>query len=210
MIIKLTDKVKSELTNSEEQVVKYINENEKKLVNMSIVDIAEETFTSPATVSRAIKKCGLNGFIELRYTLSKNTKEEDDSKDINEIFSKSLIETRQTIENLSVNGILEVLELIKKSEKIIVLARGLTELVAEEFSLKLQLMDFNVFKITDPNIMKKISKDEKRDQLYIIFTLKGEDEDIIESARNAHKAGAKVVVCCCGIGKEFRKYTDHI
>ncbi len=210
MIIKLTDKVKSELTNSEEQVVKYINENEKKLVNMSIVDIAEETFTSPATVSRAIKKCGLNGFIELRYTLSKNTKEEDDSKDINEIFSKSLIETRQTIENLSVNGILEVLELIKKSEKIIVLARGLTELVAEEFSLKLQLMDFNVFKITDPNIMKKISKDEKRDQLYIIFTLKGEDEDIIESARNAHKAGAKVVVCCCGIGKELRKYTDHI
>ena len=169
MIIKLTDKVKSELTNSEEQVVKYINENEKKLVNMSIVDIAEETFTSPATVSRAIKKCGLNGFIELRYTLSKNTKEEDDSKDINEIFSKSLIETRQTIENLSVNGILEVLELIKKSEKIIVLARGLTELVAEEFSLKLQLMDFNVFKITDPNIMKKISKDEKRDQLYNIY-----------------------------------------
>ena len=129
MIIKLDDKVKSELTNSEEQVIKYINENESKLVNMSIVDIAEETFTSPATVSRAIKKCGLNGFIELRYTLSKKNKKEDDSKDINEIFSKSLIETRQTIENLSVNSILEVLELIKKSEKIIVLARGLTELV---------------------------------------------------------------------------------
>ena len=115
MIIKLDDKVKSELTNSEEQVIKYINENESKLVNMSIVDIAEETFTSPATVSRAIKKCGLNGFIELRYTLSKKNKKEDDSKDINEIFSKSLIETRQTIENLSVNSILEVLELIKKS-----------------------------------------------------------------------------------------------
>ena len=50
----------------------------------------------------------------------------------------------------------------------------------------------------------------KKETNYIIFTLKGEDEDIIESARNAHKAGAKVVVCCCGIGKELRKYTDHI
>ena len=50
MIIQLNDKIKSKLTSSEEQVIKYINENDNKLVDMSIVDIAEETFTSPATV----------------------------------------------------------------------------------------------------------------------------------------------------------------
>ena len=123
---------------------------------MSIVNIAEETFTSPATVSRKIKKCGVNGFMELRYNLSKRKEEINSSKDINEIFSKSLIETRQTLENISVNQILEIIELIQKSKKIIVIARGLSELVATEFSLKLELMDFNVFNISDPNIMKKL------------------------------------------------------
>ena len=133
MIIQLNDKIKSKLTSSEEQVIKYINENDNKLVDMSIVDIAEETFTSPATVSRAIKKCGVNGFMELRYNLSKRKEEINSSKDINEIFSKSLIETRQTLENISVNQILEIIELIQKSKKIIVIARGLSELVATEF-----------------------------------------------------------------------------
>ena len=141
MIIQLNDKIKSKLTSSEEQVIKYINENDNKLVDMSIVDIAEETFTSPATVSRAIKKCGVNGFMELRYNLSKRKEEINSSKDINEIFSKSLIETRQTLENISVNQILEIIELIQKSKKIIVIARGLSELVATEFSLKLELMN---------------------------------------------------------------------
>ena len=149
MIIQLNDKIKSRLTSSEEQVIKYINENDNKLVDMSIVDIAEETFTSPATVSRAIKKCGVNGFMELRYNLSKKKEEINSSKDINEIFSKSLIETRQTLENISVNQILEIIDLIQKSKKIIVVARGLSELVATEFTLKLELMDFNVFNISD-------------------------------------------------------------
>lgn len=37
---------------------------------MSIVDIAFETYSSPSTVSRAIRKCGINGFNELRYRLT--------------------------------------------------------------------------------------------------------------------------------------------
>lgn len=210
MIIKIDDKVKSRLTSSEEGVIKYINENESKLVDMSIVDIAEETYTSPSTVSRAIKKCGLNGFMELRYNLSKKQDEIDSSKNINEIFSKSLIETVQTLENLSVNKILEVLDLIQKSKKIIVIARGLTELVASEFSLKLELMDFNVFNISDPSIMKRISKEAKKEHLYIAFTLKGEDEDILTSIKNASGRGAKVITCSCGTNKELQKYSDHI
>ena len=37
---------------------------------MSILEVAEQTFSSPATVSRTIKKCGISGFAELRYLLA--------------------------------------------------------------------------------------------------------------------------------------------
>ncbi|MFR5079803.1 MAG: hypothetical protein ACLTDX_18050 [[Clostridium] innocuum] len=36
---------------------------------MSITTIAEKTFTSPATVSRTIQKCGFRGTSELRYKI---------------------------------------------------------------------------------------------------------------------------------------------
>jgi len=42
------------LTDTEKRVINYININSSKLSNMSIVEVAEESYTSPATVSRTI------------------------------------------------------------------------------------------------------------------------------------------------------------
>lgn len=61
MIIEITESIAENLTQTEKSIVKYINQNETKLSRMSIVDIAFETFSSPSTVSRAIRKCGING-----------------------------------------------------------------------------------------------------------------------------------------------------
>ncbi len=101
MIINITTDILNSLTGSERVVVDFINENSEKLINMSIVDMANDTYTSPATVSRAIKKCGLDGFAELRYKISKSNKSNSDFKEINDILGKSLVEAVKTIENLS-------------------------------------------------------------------------------------------------------------
>ncbi len=69
MLIELVKEVEEKLTTSEKIIVDFLNDNESKLMNMSIVDIADLTFTSPATVSRTIRKIGMNGFTELRYRL---------------------------------------------------------------------------------------------------------------------------------------------
>lgn len=62
MVIEVNKEILDKLTPTEMSVVNYINSNSSKLANMSIVDVAEESFTSPATVSRATKKCGFEGF----------------------------------------------------------------------------------------------------------------------------------------------------
>ena len=71
MIINLNENIIKKLTKTEYEIVKFINNNQKILQDLSIVDIAFETFSSPATVSRAIRKCGINGFNELRYKLGR-------------------------------------------------------------------------------------------------------------------------------------------
>ena len=57
MLIELNQEKSDRLSKTEQEVIKYINENEKKLSELSIVDIAFETYSSPSTVSRAIRKC---------------------------------------------------------------------------------------------------------------------------------------------------------
>lgn len=198
------------LTKTEKSVVEYVNLNVGKLVNMSIVDVANETFTSPATVSRTIKKCGLNGFAELRYKLSSRLGSENKSKRVNEILEKSIIEVTKTIENISIEEVLRIVRVIKESKKIYILARGLSELVAEEFNLKMQLLGYNTFLIKDPNIMINICRTVSRDETVVIFSIKGTTEELVESAKNAKRNGAKIVSCCCVKECELNNNTDYM
>ena len=68
MLIEISKEIADRLSKTELGVVRFMNENENKISELSIVEIAFETFSSPSTVSRAIRKCGLNGFNELRKT----------------------------------------------------------------------------------------------------------------------------------------------
>lgn len=208
MIIEMNEAIAGKLTQTEKAVVKYINQNQAKLSRMSIVDIAFETFSSPSTVSRAIRKCGINGFNELRYKLMQPDTDKD-IVSINEIINKSLIEAEVLLERISLQDLLEIVRRIEqaKDARVYVLARGLTSYVAKEFSLKLQLLDYDVMETDDPNIMKSITKHLSAESLVIIFSLNGRTEELIESARNAYSQGADVITCCCAEDSPLLPYS---
>ncbi len=66
MVIEVNKNIFDGLTETEKTVVNYINSNESKIPNMSIVDVAEKSFTSPATVSRTIKKMWIRRFFRIK------------------------------------------------------------------------------------------------------------------------------------------------
>ena len=208
MIIELDGEAAANLSKTERNVVNFINTHEKELAKMSIVDIAFETFTSPSTVSRAIRKCGINGFNELRYRLMQPN-EDKAIVSINEIMNKSLIEAEAVLERISMENILAVVRHIQKARqsRIYVFSRGLTTYVAKEFSLKLALLDYNVMETDDPNIMCSVTKNLRPNALVIIFSLNGTTQELIESARNASLAGAEVITCCCSYKSPLLEYS---
>lgn len=140
MIIELSPNILENLSKTELEIVNFINDNEERLSELSIVDIAFETYSSPSTVSRAIRKCGINGFNELRYKLTQKV-ENKEIHDLNEIMNKSLIEATSVIEHMSLTNLLNILHTMRdakrKNERILIFARGLSELVAQEFCMKL-------------------------------------------------------------------------
>lgn len=50
----------------EQSVIKYILDNPKDIVNMSIRELANKTFTSSAAIFRLCQKCGLKGYTEFK------------------------------------------------------------------------------------------------------------------------------------------------
>jgi len=207
MLIELNSEIIKHLTHTELKVIQFINENKEKLSELSIVDIAFETYTSPATVSRAIRKCNVNGFNELRCRCASIT---GDNKLTlaNDIMVQSLNEIQNIIESISTRQILQSIEYINCAKKIYVFGRGLSEYVAEEFSFKLQLMNKDSMFIKDPNIIRQKTKQITADSLVVIFSLNGHTPELIEAAQNAKFAGAKILCCCCNPDSELVVLSD--
>ncbi len=208
MIIEITKEAKKALTASEQGVIDWLNEHEELIPQRSINEIADESFTSPATVSRAVRKCGFSGIAELKYRVSVKMDYAVEGEIVNEIFNRSLSECKKTIETLKVDTILKIIRYIKFSEKIYILARGTTALIARDFEFQLQLLGYNAYLLSDSQIMKNSHKLFKKDNVVIIFTVKNSTPELELSARFAKENGAIVITCCCIQGTSLEKYSD--
>ncbi|MGN0417652.1 MurR/RpiR family transcriptional regulator [Anaerostipes faecalis] len=212
MIIDLNSTIVDQLSKTELAVVNFINDNEDKLSELSIVDIAFETYSSPSTVSRAIRKCGINGFNELRYKLTTKV-ENEEIHDLNEIMNKSVIEATSVIEHMSMTNLLSILHTIrdtkKERDRILIFSRGPTALVAQELCVRLQVLDYFAMANDDPEIMRIMSKNLTKREVVIILSLNGETKELIDSAKNAKARGATVISLCCSNSSELFEYSKY-
>lgn len=131
-----------------------------------------------------------------------------EGKIVNEIFEKSITECKKTIEALDVDMILRVIRYIRFSEKIYILARGTTALIARDFEFQLQLLGYNAFVLSDSQIMRNSKKLFKENDIVMIFTLKNSTPELEMSAKFAKEVGATVITCCCIQGTSLEKYSD--
>jgi len=208
MIISLDMKTMEKLTKTEIEIINYINDHEDNLPEMSIVDIAFETYSSPSTVSRAIRKCGLNGFNELRYR-SGNRIENKEIQNMNELLNKSLIEAQKIHERISLTDVLAVIKCLNSARQISVFSRGPTTYVGQEFTLKLQLLDYDVFFTDDPNIMQVKASKLKEGDVLLILSLNGETSELITAAMRAYQKGNAVISICCNEKSKLFAYSRY-
>lgn len=185
------------LTDSEKAVADYINQNIHLVAELTITDIAERAFVSPSTVSRCIRKCGYDSLAQLRYKIASNDKLQENLTLVNEILAKSYEECTRTIETIHINSIMEITSYIRSAEHIFIIGCGITNLVAQEFEFQLQCQRYNVWSISDSEMLKRMDKLAKPEDLVIIFSVANSTPELAIAARLSKEQGARVVVCCC-------------
>lgn len=208
MIIQVSNEMYANLSETERKIVDYLNNNEDKVPKMSITAIADSTYTSVSTVSRAIHKCGFQSISELKYRILNKHSQVDEPYIENESLLKTYRECTNTLNQIKTTQLMKVIEYIKQSERIYVFARGLSGLIAEEFYTYLVFMGFNVHVVKDSIVMKSANEIMNENDLAIFITVKNTTPELTEAAAYAKEIGSKVVVCTCVENIPLKEYAD--
>lgn len=193
MKITILNKIFSEFnsfSDSEKKIADFIINNKKKVIDITIAELAEKSGVSEASVSRFCKKCEMKNFYQLKLTLAKELTENgtetvEASNSINtenifsslqSILSNKIEELTQTITHINENNLKNILSVIQKGKTVQLAAVGNTIPVALDGAYK-----FNQIGI--PAIANTIWET----QLAYTFNLSSKDVVIIISNSGASK-----------------------
>lgn len=130
-----------QLTDLEQSILEYVVEHIEEIQDMGVRDVAEETYTSPASVIRLSKKLGYTGFTDMYYSLLPIVKK----------AKQSLYETGHGIIDFNFSAILNEFSedkvdsfnthIFNKSDKyIFIYATGFSNIIAEYMNKKLLVL----------------------------------------------------------------------
>jgi len=211
---------------AESQVRDYILRNSKEVINISIHELAEKTYTSPATIVRLCKKLEVGGFGKLKVQLASEIKAFENihldvldtttiSKDdnIQQIIDRITTISIQTIEEtrilLNEEKLLAAAKEIMKASVIDFFGLGASNTVAFDAAYKFMRIGKNVscFQLSDRQLVQSINAE--RDHIAILFSYSGETKEIIEIAKNLQKNAVTTIAITCSTKSKIDEYCDY-
>lgn len=181
------------LNKSDNEILSYCIRNNKKISGMKVQEVADELYTSPASVIRFCKKLGFSGFSEFKAALKVETfqgkgnqREECHPTD----FLKDVHKTIQLIQEETIDRILEK---IHNSRRVEFYAAGSSRTVAAEFVKRLQIIGKPAFWYDDSSLMNISAKQVTEEDVVIAISVSGETSLIIAAANMAKSRGASII-----------------
>ena len=199
---------------SEQYVVDLINKQKKQIMQMSIVEFAEFANVSTATIVRTMKKLGYTGYTDFRHSISATPAHDEPAvlreadANIGAVIKANLYEVEETINQLEIGTIEDSIQQIAGARIIYIFGRGLSEMIADEMSLKLQLTGKYTQVLHDPNIIRTLAKRVKPDACALFISLNGETPELVEAAHSLRKNGVPIITITTNADAPLSKITD--
>jgi DNA-binding MurR/RpiR family transcriptional regulator len=136
------------LYEAEKKIADYVINNQEKIIEMTVSELALKSSVSEATIIRFCKKCNLKGFHDLKINIAKemvNSEEVHTSNDIDinnigqslkNILANKVEELKQTISMMDEAEIKEIINIISKARLVQFAAVGNTIPVALDGAYK--------------------------------------------------------------------------
>lgn len=172
-------------TDSEKVILEYVLNNMNKVIKMSSNKLSEETFTSPATITRLCKKLGFTGFNELKFFINNeiNTGNRPIASYDNWMLLKDDIQ--QTLEFIEKVDFTKINELIGKSKRIYAFGTSWGERHALELFMR-NFLAINVHIVLIPSIteFQWITNEITNEDLVFVVSYSGSNTDLIDAVKH--------------------------
>ena len=187
-LAKLFDK----LTNSEQKVFTYIYENQNKIINMKINDLAKATYTSKTVIINLSQKLGFEGFSDLKYYLKSNNKLNSRNNNIDlQILLKENIQKTFIITEKDLYE--KASKMITNSKTIYVFARGTSKAAGYYLNHLLLTIGIKCIFVKDYNLLTLVGNKLEKDEVVILLSLSGNTEKIIEVVNISKLKGSPTI-----------------
>ena len=192
------------LRNSEKKVAKCVLADPAAVISSSITELAERAGTSEPTVIRFCRKLGLGGYMELRLNLARDLPSSEyifenisDGDSLAGITGKILNAHREAIGNtltrLNLDDLQLAVKALSEARRIEFYGFGGSAVVARDAYHKFFRLGTPCAAHDDSHMQVMSAALLGPSDVVVVISHTGSTKDIIDSARIARKAGARVI-----------------
>ena len=195
-----------QLFDAEKKIAKFILNNPKKVVDMTVSELAEISDVSIASVSRFCRKVGLKGFAQLKISLAQELvdthKSGEVSNDISvdnipqslqNILANKITELKQTVNLINTDEFREILEGIRDASRVQVIAVGNTIPVAIDAAFKFNELGIPTTAGTIWETQLSYSFTLGKGNVLIAISNSGESDKVLEAVKIANNNKAMTI-----------------
>lgn len=195
-----------QLFDAEKKIAKFILNNPKKVVDMTVSELAEISDVSIASVSRFCRKVGLKGFAQLKISLAQELVDTHKSGEISNdisvdnipqslqnILANKITELKQTVNHINTDEFRKILEGIRDSSRVQVIAVGNTIPVAIDAAFKFNELGIPTTAGTIWETQLSYSFTLGKGDVLIAISNSGESDKVLEAVKIANHNKAMTI-----------------
>ncbi|ATX71237.1 MurR/RpiR family transcriptional regulator [Spiroplasma clarkii] len=195
---------------AEEPFIDYIFDNLKSK-SLEINEIAAKCFVSKSTITRYFKQNGWEGFREFKFILMNELNNIDNDEKLSSNLNKNVIASLESTDNLvSATDYDQATQLIKNSQKIMIVSIGGNVPAALELRNRLLRFGFDVFFETDQHYSYVYSKKLNQNDLIIAISYTGNTKEVLKIVKSAHKNEVKIMAITRNYDSDLFELSDLV
>lgn len=216
--------VYNQFTKAEKKVADFVLSDPKKVLFMSITDLADACDVGDTSVFRFCKTMELKGYQEFKMMLSLSISE--GSEEITQFTGNDISaddsfgDVAKKVLNTNINALMETYSLIKEEDfdavirifhqarRVYFFGVGASMLTAMKAMNKFMRIENKMFCIQDSHMQTMAAAVMSQEDAAVIFSYSGATKDSIHVAETAKKAGAQVICITRFVKSPLSVYAD--
>lgn len=186
------------------KIADYVQRNAEKLLYQTVVEVAEESGTSEASVIRFCRDLGFSGFQHFKLALASDLaaspvglSPQENPKTIEEALEYVAHHARQALDDtcqlLDLKSVNAAVGLLLKARRVDLYGVGASGVTAQDFAYKLLRLGYSVYSYTDPHLAAMSAATLDKNSLAIAVTRSGTTIDTVKALEVARRSGAKTL-----------------